>query len=441
MRSDLRPDETFGIINAINNTDKSMKTPLIFSSFAAIALAAVSTHAAIVPVAPVGGEAVSRVPDTQKKVMDLPTLAERVALFREDRENGGKVVRHDPLWRKAKPLTLSWRATEGETGPWKIEIGKDAALLDAQVWYVGVKNVDPATGRETDRDIGGVGGELVSYTVPRANLEVARDYYWRVSGLGKPQKGQKKGPVVRSNTAAFATEDRAPRWIEIEGRVGNIRDFGGRRTEDGRRVRQGLAFRGQGLNDNSVTGETQGRNRLTVEDVKYFTRTLGIKTDLDLRSKGETADLDESPLGPGVKLILRSSPCYRAAFNSEANRRTMAENVRVFCDRANYPIYFHCIGGADRTGTLAYVLQGVLGVPKRDIETDWESTFYPNIPDDIHGNEPDFWCRESHLTDGIGKYGEPGDTWQRRCELYLLDCGVTEEEIARLREILLEPAR
>lgn len=54
--------------------------------------------------------------------------------------------------------------------------------------------------------------------------------------------------------------------------------------------------------------------------------------------------------------------------------------------------------------------------------------------------EPDYWCHESHLTDGIGKYGKPGDTWQRRCELYLLDCGVTAEEIARLRTILLEPA-
>jgi len=81
----------------------------------------------------------------------------------------------------------------------------------------------------------------------------------------------------------------------------------------------------------------------------------------------------------------------------------------------------------------------VLGVSRHDMETDWESTFYPSIPDDFHEKEADFWCRESHLTDGISKYGGKDDTWQRRCELYLLDCGVTAEEIARLREILLEP--
>ena len=417
---------------------KKTNFPLPFSLvFAALALA--SASAALVPVSPVDGEVVARVPDAQKKVMDLPALEDRVALFREDRAHGEKVIRHDPFWRKAQPLVLKWRATEGETGPWKIEIATDPEFSAPEVFYVGVKSVDPSTGRETDKDLSGLGGELVSYTVPLANLEIGRAFWWRVTGLGKPEKGKKEGPLVHSQAASFATEDRAPRWIEIEGKVGNIRDFGGWRTEDGRRIRQGMAFRGQGLNNNSVTGERQGRNRLIVEDVRYFTRTLGIRTDLDLRSKGEIADMAESPLGPGVKLILRSSPCYRAAFNSEANRRTMAENVRVFCDRANYPIYFHCIGGADRTGTLAYVLHGVLGVPRHDMETDWESTFYPNIPDDHHENEPDFWCRESHLTDGIGKYGEPGDTWQRRCELYLLDCGVTEEEIARLRDILLEP--
>ncbi len=36
------------------------------------------------------------------------------------------------------------------------------------------------------------------------------------------------------------------------------------------------------------------------------------------------------------------------------------------------------------------------------------------------------------------KYGGENDTWQQRAEKYLLDCGVTAVEIARLREIQLE---
>ena len=401
-------------------------------------LAASAASAAIIPVSPTQGKTVTLMPDAQRKVMDLPTLEERIALFREDREKGGKVIRHDQFWRKAKPFKLTWRVTKGETGPWKIEIATTSDLADPEIRFVSVKSVDPATGRETDKGIGGLEGEVVSYTMPRANLEIARTYYWRVTGFAKPAKDKKRGPAVTSEIASFITEDRAPRWIEIEGKVGNIRDFGGWKTTDGRRVRQGLAFRGQGLNNNSVTGERQGRNRLTVEDVKYFTKTLGIRTDLDLRSKAETADLAESPLGPGVNLILRSTHCYTGIFRKDG-MKIMAENVRVFCDKANYPIYFHCIGGADRTGSLAYTLLAVLGVDRHDIETDWESTFYPNIPDDLHEKEPDFWCRESHFTNGFAKYAEEGDTWQQRAEKYLLDCGVTAEEIARLREILLEP--
>lgn len=395
------------------------------------ALVASAGSAAIIPVSPVGGEVVAFVPDAQKTVMAPPTLADRIALFREDREKGGKVIRNDKFWRKAKPVVLTWRVTEGEIGPWKVEVGTDPSLECADIRYVGTKN-------DTKNDTLKVDGDTVSFTMPRANLEIARGYYWRVTGRGKLAEGEKKRPVVRSEIASFATEDRAPRWIAINGNVANIRDLGGWRTADGCRVRQGMAFRGQGLNYNSVTGEAPGDNRLTVEDLKYMTRILGIRTDLDLRTKGETAGFDESPLGPGVRLILHSSRSYRGIFTDDG-KKTMAENVRFFCDKANYPIYFHCISGADRTGSLAYVLLGTLGVPQHDIETEWESTFYPRIPDDTHEKEPDFWRRESHLTDGIAKYGDEGDSWQRRCELYLLDCGVTQEEIARLREILLEP--
>ena len=422
----------------MNKLDIRLVTAAV--AVAAIIAPPVAANAALVPVSPVDGETVALVPNAQRKVMEAPALSDRIALFREERDRGGKEIRHDKFWRKARPFTLSWRSTEGETGPWKIEIGKEPDLSDARVWYVGVKNVDPATGRETDKDVEGVGGERVRYTVPRANLEIARAYHWRVTGLGKPAEGQKKGPVVRSEIASFLTEDRAPRWIAIDGDVNNIRDFGGWRTLDGRRVKQGMAFRGQGLNYNSVTGETQGRNRLTVEDVKYFTRTLGVRTDLDLRGKGETVDMTESPLGSEVKFIERATSCYRGIFE-ERGKKIMAENIREFCNPENYPMYFHCIGGADRTGSLAYTLLAVLGVPQHDVETDWESTFYPNIPDDIHENEPNFWCRESHFNDGFAKYGNEGDSLQRRAELYLLDCGITEAEIARLRELLLEPAR
>ena len=402
------------------------------------AVAALGAQAALEPVSPKDGAELKLLTEVQKKIMSIPTYDERLAALQADKKIEKKEKRyygrHNSWWRRAEPLVLKWTATAGETGPWKIEYGKKADLSDAEVLYIGADELKPGKDGAFKRE------------VSRANLEIGMTYYWRVTGNVHCPKGRcnhdckckKLGPETASAVASFKTEDMAPRWIAIEGSVGNIRDLGGRKTASGKRVRQNLVFRGQGLNHNSVTGAKKGRNRLTVEDVEYFTEKLGVKTDLDLRSPRETADMVASPLGPKVKFVLRSSPCYGGIFG-ESGKKTMAENFRVFCDRANYPIYFHCIGGADRTGSLAYVLNGVLGVDRHELETDWESTFYPIFPEmrkDYTGER--YWCREQHFNNGFAKYGADGDSWNKRIELYLLDCGIKPEEIEAFRKIMLE---
>ena len=398
-------------------------------------------QAAIVPVSPVTGKTIQLVPDAQKKLMNMPTYKERLEFLQWDRANGKK-VRHDPNWRKALPVVLEWKATAGEKGPWKILIGKKPDLSDARVWFKAVKETDKATGRESGKD---QSQKNEKYEVPYANLEINTTYYWRVCTRGycgwgcNPKHGcEACKKVCESEIASFKTEDFAPRWMAIEGRVGNMRDLGGRKTVDGRRVKQGMIYRGQGLNDNSATGEIRGRNRLTAADVEYMTGTLGIKTDLDQRSPGEVADMTASPLGPSVKWIHNSSSCYAGIF-LEDGKKAMAKNFRVFCDPANYPIYFHCIGGADRAGSLAYTLNGILGVERHLLNTDWESTFYPTLPE-MRSDYKDhsFWCGEWHFDDGFAKYGDANTSWNKRIELYLLDCGVTMEEIEKFRSIMLE---
>lgn len=398
-------------------------------------------QAAIVPVSPVAGKTIQLVPDAQKKLMNMPTYKERLEFLQWDRANGKK-VRHDPNWRKALPVVLEWKATAGEKGPWKILIGKKPDLSDARVWFKAVKEMDKATGRESGKD---QSQKNEKYEVPYANLEINTTYYWRVCTRGycgwgcNPKHGcEACKKVCESEIASFKTEDFAPRWMAIEGRVGNMRDLGGRKTVDGRRVKQGMIYRGQGLNDNSTTGEIRGRNRLTAADVEYMTGTLGIKTDLDQRSPGEVADMTASPLGPSVKWIHNSSSCYAGIF-LEDGKKAMAKNFRVFCDPANYPIYFHCIGGADRAGSLAYTLNGILGVERHLLNTDWESTFYPTLPE-MRSDYKDhtFWCGEWHFDDGFAKYGDANTSWNKRIELYLLDCGVTMEEIEKFRSIMLE---
>ena len=410
----------------------------IMLSIGAAAAAFLAFSAEVKPLSPVNGESVRLLPTEQKKVMALPTYEERLDWLKKDCA-ARKAKRQKPgRWRIAKPVTLRWTTPLEVKGPFRILLGTRPDLSDAKRFST--------NGNQVKKDVKAKIREF-TYHLPFANPELGVTYYWRVcadvkcpfhkSHGFKPCACAKRPGERLSPIASFVTDPQPPRWIAIEGRVRNIRDLGGWKTLDGRRVRQGRAFRGQGLNDNSETGECQGRNRLMVEDLGFFRNTLKIKTDLDLRTSRETATLDRSPLGEGVRFIRRSSPAYREIFRPKG-MKTMAENFRVFCDAANYPIYFHCIGGADRTGSLAYVLNGILGVPRHELEVDWESTFYPSLPE-MSSSYPgeDYWRREQHFNNGFAKYGDKDTPWNKRIELYLLDCGVKPEEIEKFRSLML----
>ena len=49
-----------------------------------------------------------------------------------------------------------------------------------------------------------------------------------------------------------------------------------------------------------------------------------------------------------------------------------------------------------------------------------------------------YWRSSQHFDDGFARYAVPDDTLRDRIERYLLACGVTKEEIAKVRKILLE---
>ena len=390
--------------------------------------------AAVGLLAPRDGSVVDLLPASQRAVLVQPNQASRRA---------AAVCEPGP-WGVAAPLALVWRATEGVMGPWKIRIATDAALMDGRDFHILAKDLVPRY------------DGVCRYEVPRANLMPGRRYWWRVWGATRCPEWTcgsaigprgcacgKTGPAPASEVWSFTAADAAPRWIAVEGCAENIRDLGGWRTTDGRRIRRGLAFRGQALNDDSVNGELAGRNRLTAEDVRYLTETLGIKTDLDLRTQSEIADMKGSPLGPSVRFVHNSSLAYKEIFIPEG-KEAMARNVRLFCDRANLPVFFHCIGGADRTGSLAYVLNGVCGVGKEDLERDWESTFYPDVPEVLENvsgapfSDSTYWRSSRHFDEGFAKY--PGVALRDKIEAYLIDCGVTKAEIEKLRSVLVEDA-
>ena len=259
------------------------------------------------------------------------------------------------------------------------------------------------------------------------NLEIACDYKWRVKGTVGDAKLRAEG--------TFRTEDLAPRLIHLS-RIHNMRDLGGRVGLGGRRVRQGLVYRSAGLNDNahkskSKGGMVPGKERLTDASRAYAKGTLGIRTDLDLRSDRECFGMTGSPLGPEVKWIKISSSAY-SGMAKDPGKSAFAQVFRVFLDEKNYPIDFHCIAGADRTGSLAFILNGLLGVDEEELWRDWEVTAFQKEKLDF-GHRTRF----SKLVKVFDAF--PGANIHEKIVAYVKSAGFTDADIEKFRAIMLEP--
>ena len=252
------------------------------------------------------------------------------------------------------------------------------------------------------------------------NFRVGCRYHWSVDVAGKG-----------SATGSFFTEDRPPRLIRVPG-VPNVRDLGGWRTADGRRVKQGLLYRSANLCENAseCPGELP-RMRLNDSGVNFMTNALGICTELDLRSPRECEGLVGSPLGQSVHRVEISSGCY-SQMDEPWAKEACRKALELVGDEKNLPLLFHCSSGQDRTGTLAFLINGLLGVSPEDLVRDWEASA-------LWKDEHDWFNRNNTyaaLLAVIGKY--PGETLNERIESYVKSTGFSDKDIARLRQLMLE---
>lgn len=197
----------------------------------------------------------------------------------------------------------------------------------------------------------------------------------------------------------------------------NVRDLGGWEC-DGGTVKYGLLFRG---------GEPTADDRAVLVD------ELGIRHDLNLRGSSE-ATWDASPLGDDVYFTKADAYNWYSLANAEAWK----VNLRCIFDAVthNEPVFFHCAAGADRTATLACVLEGLLGMSQSDIDKDYELTcFYSGTStDDVarRRNESE-WQR---LIEAIN--AKEGDTFRDKCVTFAAELGFTADEINAYRAVMID---
>lgn len=179
-----------------------------------------------------------------------------------------------------------------------------------------------------------------------------------------------------------------------------MRDLGGYRTADGRRVRTGLVYRSVGL------------NRLADEDVDAF-RALGIKTVYDLRTEHERGTAPDRELD-GIRMVeldvmadsAGTAPTHLLEIMADPQRaqeelgdgKGLAIFQQAYLEFVSLPsanaayrqlfedllvedtVLFHCTVGKDRTGWAAAALLLMLGVSEDDVFAEYLLTNEQLVP-------------------------------------------------------------
>lgn len=237
-----------------------------------------------------------------------------------------------------------------------------------------------------------------------------------------------------SETVFFFTNPRIPRFIHVPG-VTNVRDLGGLSGCAGKKIRFGMVYRGaQHEKWTCARGITPEGKRVLLEELK-------LKTILDLRWWNDGKRVLEKDVGKYVKMPILAYATWHGPMDPPSGifSKEQMEHVRkifqLFAGKNSYPLYFHCQGGGDRTGTIAFLLEAVLGVSQEDAESEYE---YSNLSNSgIRLRSSEVWVRFMEKLDEFA----PGKSIGEKVSAYLYQCGIKEETLEKIRKILLDDAK
>ena len=245
------------------------------------------------------------------------------------------------------------------------------------------------------------------------NLKTGTEYYYKIVINGEEQSG------------FFKTQE-STRFIYIPG-TENTRDIGGYRTMDGKIVRQGKIVRGT-----EIDGLEYSSYIIPGFALESVQRTFGFVYDFDLRSKKIYTGDYQSPLGNDVGHAFYTAPQYEQIFDPvwQVNLR------QIFADLANpsnYPMYMHCTWGKDRTGTIVFLLQGILNMSEEDMMREYLLSAFSH-PEIVNDNPMEAIVNTLN--------GYEGNTLQEKIVTFLTDeVGVTTEEIVSIKNILISDGK
>ena len=261
------------------------------------------------------------------------------------------------------------------------------------------------------------------------------------------------------------------------GKISNVRDMGGYMTSYGVPTNQGLIYRGGEM---AVKAFSDGGNQHSAnwsEDAqKVQEEVMQIGLELDLRTKSGSGSMTESPLNwdgdweaPNLNPDLTATTnengkaqYVRCAINSfdsfitDQNRKSESANsgrnlvkeiFEYYAQADKQHVYFHCWGGADRTGVTGFLLNAILGVSYTDAIIDFElTTLTNNKRCHMHNSQNAHMPKFLNLfvtgydfdKDGTNDYVfEEDKTLRYNADNLLKAMGVEEQTLEKIRGIML----
>ena len=219
--------------------------------------------------------------------------------------------------------------------------------------------------------------------------------------------------------------------LRLRSRIRNCRDLGGWKTTDGRTVKYRKVYRGGRLEPSYL--DKTGKKALLTE---------GIKAQLDLRGQADV--LAESTLKGLVDDYAFCAPVieegYSQMLQNDKEKTRQCIQFIMDCVDAGKPVYFHCSLGRDRTGTVAMITLGILGVPEGDISQEYEITqFAPNGYATSTGEQTKMTRMVDYrgAANVIWSYAGNG-SFQDGMNAYLLEIGISQADIDKFKANMLD---
>ncbi len=269
-------------------------------------------------------------------------------------------------------------------------------------------------------------------------------------------------------SGSFTTASAAPRWLSSpifgwteggkETYTMNFRDLGGWELVGGagKRTNFNVFYRSANFDRHFWYSDCRKGCPLSHE--------FHIKTELELRGDFPVTNAPAARIDDEVYFFttnrnsivkknvgFTTSPCddsgtiryYRVSFreniqtNAGSVTREVRDAFRVLGKKANHPVVFHCAGGRDRTGLLAFLVEALVGMREIDIYRDHLSVVFAR-QGAMYSSRVDGYLKALYLTrdDGVERWGGYGQSLAGHVRAYLEWVGVTEEEIGVVTEAL-----